>query len=116
MPEGHSAPTPHPRLPLRPQGFDVMVFWVLTCGFCLLYIPAYADLAGTIWASDEQGHGPIILAVSAWLLYGKRHELAAAPQQPVLWLGWPTLVLALVLYSLGRSQDIIMFEIGAQII
>lgn len=114
--EGRSAPTPRPRLPLRPQGFDVVVFALLACGLGLLYIPAYADLARTIWASDEQGHGPIILAVSAWLLYNKRHELAAAPQQPVLWLGWPMLVLALVLYSLGRSQDIIMFEIGAQII
>jgi exosortase B len=69
----------------------------------------------TIWATDEQGHGPIILVVSAWLLYIKRHDLAALQAQPVAWLAWPLLVASLMLYSLGRSQDIIMFAIGSQI-
>ena len=31
-------------------------------------------------------------------------------------LGWPLLLLALVSYSLGRSQDIIMFALGSQIL
>ena len=93
-----------------------MVACLLTAGIGLLYIPAYLDLARTIWATDEQGHGPIILAVSLWLLYIKRHELAAVPAQPMAWLGWPLVVFALLLYALGRSQDIIMFEIAAQIV
>ena len=111
-PAGASAP----RLPLLPQGFDWVVACLLAAGIGLLYIPAYLDLARTIWATDEQGHGPIILTVSLWLLYIKRHELAAVPAQPVPWLGWPTVVFALLLYALGNSQDIIMFEISAQII
>jgi exosortase B len=93
-----------------------VVACLLTAGIGLLYIPAYLDLARTIWATDEQGHGPIILAVSLWLLYIKRHELAAVPAQPMAWLGWPLVVFALLLYALGRSQDIIMFEIAAQIV
>lgn len=109
-----AAPRPHE--PLLPQGFDWVVFSLLGAGLLLLYVPAYVDLARTIWATDEQGHGPIILAVSIWLLYGKRHELAAAPTQPLPWLGWPLLVFGLALYALGRSQDIIMFEISAQIV
>lgn len=79
---------PAPRLPLLPQGFGWIVFALLSAGLLLLYVPAYLDLAKTVWATDEQGHGPIILAVSIWLLYGKRHELAAAPIQPLPWLGW----------------------------
>ena len=111
-----AAPAPAPRLPLLPAGFDWIVFGLISAGLLLLYVPAYMDLAKTVWATDEQGHGPIILAVSIWLLYGKRHDLAAAPTQPMPWLGWPMLVFALALYALGRSQDIIMFEISAQIL
>lgn len=103
------------RRPIVPEGVDLLMLGFLLAGFALLYLPAYADLSTTIWASDEQGHGPIILAVSAWLLFSKRFELAAAPVRPIPWLGWPLLVFSLVLYALGRSQKIIIFEIGSQI-
>ena len=103
------------RPPLRPAGFDWLVFAALAAGLVLLYGPAYVDLAHTVWATDEQGHGPIILAVSGWLLYARRHALAAAPTRPRPLLGWPLLVFALLLYAMGRSQDIIMLEITSQI-
>lgn len=103
------------REPLLPPGIDQVVLGLLVAGFALLYVPAWADLAKTVWATDEQGHGPIILAVSFWLLYRRRHDLAALPARPLNWLGWPLLVLSLALYALGRSQDIIMFAVGSQI-
>lgn len=101
--------------PLLPLGFDWLAALLLALSVSLLYVPAYAELAGTIWASDEQGHGPIILAVSAWLLFRKRHELAGLAATPRRWIGWPLLVASLALYALGRSQDIIMFAVGSQI-
>lgn len=103
------------RQSLLPSGFDWLVFTALAASLAVLYGPAYLDLARTIWATDEQGHGPIILVVSIWLLYVKRHELADAPVRPLPLLGWPVLVFAFVLFALGRSQDIIMFEIASQI-
>jgi exosortase B len=103
------------RRPIIPEGVDLLLCGLLIVGFALLYLPSYADLSTTIWASDEQGHGPIILAVSAWLLFNKRFELTQAPQRPLPSLGWPLLVFSLVLYALGRSQKIIIFEIGSQI-
>ena len=111
-----AAGAPAPRLPLLPAGFDWIVFALISAGLLLLYVPAYLDVAKTLWATDEQGHGPIILTVSIWLLYGKRHELAAAPNRPLPWLGWPLLVFGMALYALGRSQDITMFEISSQIL
>ena len=104
------------RLPLLPPGVDLWVLGLLALGFALLYGPAYVELSKTVWATDEQGHGPIILAVAVWLLYQQRHALAAVPTRPVPALGWPLLVFALLLYALGRSQDIIMFAVGSQII
>ncbi|MEZ5643426.1 MAG: archaeosortase/exosortase family protein [Burkholderiaceae bacterium] len=62
-----------------PTGADPLVLAMLVGGFALLYLPTYWDLAHTIWASDEQGHGPIILAVSLWLLFQLRHAIAALP-------------------------------------
>ena len=85
-------------------------------GFALLYLPTYAHLATTVWATDEQGHGPIILAVSLWLLYMKRHELAAAPLKALPALGWPIFLFAIFLFAFGRSQDILMFQTGSQIL
>jgi exosortase B len=104
------------QVPVFPPGIDLWVLGLLLGGFLLMYGPAYAELSTTVWATDEQGHGPIILAVAAWLLYAKRHALAENPTRPLPALGWPLLLFALVLYAFGRSQDIIMFAIGSQIL
>ena len=113
---GPATKAPGQRLPLVPAGADRWVLALLLGGFALLYVPAWLELARTIWATDEQGHGPIILALSAWLLFSQRHALVALPTRPVPWLGWPLLIFALALYALGRSQDIIMFAIGSQML
>ncbi len=105
-----------PRLPLVPAGFDWPVFAILATGFALLYLPFYAQLASTIWATDEQGHGPIILAVSFWLLYARRHQIAQALVSPQPWLGWPLVAFAALLFAFGSSQEIIMFAGASQIL
>jgi exosortase B len=93
----------------------LFVLVALGLGFVAMYLPTYWDLSHTVWASDEQGHGPIILAVTAWLLWGKRHDIAALPDKSAPWLGWPLLAFALLLYTFGRSQAIVVFEVGSQI-
>jgi exosortase B len=102
--------------PLLPSGFDGVVAGLLVAALAVLYGPAYYDLAHTIWASDEQGHGPIILVVSVWLLFQLRHDLAATPTLPRPGLGWPLMLFAMLLFATGRSQDVISFAIGSQII
>lgn len=112
------APPPmksNPTASIIPPGVDLVVLGALTVGFFLLYGPAYWVLSHTVWVTDEQGHGPIILAVTAWLLYQQRTNLAALEPQPSPVLGWVLLVLSLLLYALGQAQDIIMFAVGSQI-
>lgn len=99
-----------------PAGFDWPTFLLLAAGFALLYLPTYAELATTVWATDEQGHGPIILAVSAWLLYARRHAIAAAPYRPMPVLGWGLLLFAVLLFAFGASQQILLFQVGSQIV
>jgi len=94
--------------------------WVTLCllfgGFLLLYLPIYVELAQTVWSTDEQGHGPIILAVSVWFFYNLRHELAALTAKPLIGTGLPLLVLGLTAYALGKSQSFLMLAVGSQII
>lgn len=99
-----------------PPGLDRIVLSLLLVGFFILYVPSYLDVARTVWTTDEQGHGPIILAVSLWLLYNQRHALAALPPQPAWGLGLALLMTGLVLYALGRSQSFLGIEVGSQIL
>ena len=109
---------PAARLPILPQGIDAFSLALVLACFALLALPTYLRLSRTIWASDEQGHGPIILAVSIWLFYAKRHQIAAAAAtgRTAPWIGWPVFLLAMVVYAFGASQDILMFEVGSQIL
>ena len=104
------------RLSILPAGIDFFAFALLLLGFTALFVPTYLSLAQRVWASDEQGHGPIILALSLYLLCAKRHELAATPAAPERALGVLLLLLGLALYVLGRSQFILFFEVFSQIV
>ena len=99
-----------------PVGIDRVAAALLLIGFAALYVPSYMELARRIWPTDEQGHGPIILAVSVWLLFGKRHTLAALPSRPQPAMGTACLVLGILLYSLGRTQGMLVLEVSSQII
>lgn len=101
--------------PLWPVGADGVTAGLLVLGFALLYLPTYWTLGQTVWPSDEQGHGPIILGVGLWLLFGARHEVAAVVDRPRPVAGWAVLLMSLLLYALGRSQSILMFEVLSQI-
>jgi len=85
-------------------------------GILLLYIPSLHTLLTGIWSSDEQAHGPIILAIACWLIYRKWGEMVAATtaQDGSAW-GWLPVLLGLLLYTVGRSQDILLFEVGSSI-
>ncbi len=92
---------------------------VLIAGWLVMFVPSYVGLAQTIWASDDQGHGPIILAVSLWLLWGKRAALAALSAQqrrPAIASALLLMGLAIGAYAIGRSQVVWTLEIGAQIV
>lgn len=94
----------------------VLVWLPLMVGLGLMYGPTLFDLLTGVWSSQEQMQGPIVLGVSLWLLHRNwsAMEAAARGQAPSAW-GWPLFVTGLLLYALGRSQDIMMFEVGSVI-
>lgn len=89
---------------------------IILLGFAALYVPTYWWAAHTIWQSDDHAHGVIILAVVVWLFWQQYEAIVNAEERPHNALGWPVLVLGLLTYIIGRSQDISIFEIGSQIL
>lgn len=89
--------------------------WLLAAGWLAMFGPSYWGLSNTIWASDAQGHGPIILAVGMWLLWGKGPALMALPRRPALVAAALCMAVGMAAYVLGRSQTIWSLEISAQI-
>lgn len=83
----------------------------LLAAFLLLLVPTVMDLARQVWQTDEQGHGPIIGAVSLWLMWRSRERVVNAPYQPANLLGGLLFLAGVAGYALGRSQQIIQGEV-----
>jgi exosortase B len=97
-----------------PADSDRVVLAVVLLGLAVLYVPTYWSLSGSIWQSADQSQGPLMLAASLWLMYDRRHALAALPNEPRHAWGAGLLVLGLLMYAVGRSQSIWLFEVGSQ--
>ena len=99
----------------RLRGGAVGFEWLpVAVGLLVLFVPTFYDAATSFWQNDENAHGPIILAVIVWLIWSKRDALAAHERdRPAPGPGIALLVCGLLLYVVGRSQQIALFEIGA---
>ena len=82
-------------------------------GLLLLLVPTVVGLVNGIWQSEDQAHGPLILLVVLYLLWEKGQVLFESHAQTTPLAGWLSLVLGLLIYAIGRSQDIILFEVGS---
>lgn len=110
--------TPMPRVYLGKPGITAVALqWLpIVVGLAVLYLPSLWDLFNGIWAEDAQMHGPIVLGISCWLIYRNWPAMLESShgEQSSAW-GWLFFVIGLLLYALGRSQDILLFEIGSVI-
>lgn len=91
-------------------------WWVLGAGFVAMYAPVYWWAANSIWTTDEQAHGPLILGVLLWLAWLVRRPVTQVPSRPDPWLGWPLFAMGLLTYLLGRVFSISIFEFSSQLL
>jgi exosortase B len=82
-------------------------------GLAVLYLPTFYDLNRTLWNEEENAHGPLILMVVLWLFWRIRTELLNGEERPAVGAGATLLTAGLLLYVLGRSQSIILVEVGS---
>ena len=98
----------------KPWRTELLAWLPIIIGLAVLYVPSLYDLFRGVWSDDEQAHGPIVFAISCWLIYRKWPEMIkASAKQPAPIAGWTMLLLGLISYVMGRSQAIIQMEIGA---
>ena len=106
-----TAASPAPQTPSRA---DLAPWLIVALGLAVMYVPSFIDLFRTIWSTDEQAHGPIVLGLSVWLLWRKWPEvLAVESRTGATVAAWGVLGIGALAYALGRSQEIYLFEIGS---
>ncbi|HBV20160.1 MAG TPA: exosortase B, partial [Nitrosomonas sp.] len=95
----------------------MIAWWPIILGLLAMYAPTFYDLANGLWTDDEQIHGPIILALSLWLMYRQWPRMIERSEgESPSNIGWFIFFIALLLYIAGRSQQILIFEIGSFIL
>ncbi len=101
---------------LHPWRGELVTWLPILVGLAVLYVPSLLDLFKGVWSDDEQMHGPIVLGIACWLIYRNWGAMLAVSEgeSASAW-GWVFAVFALLLYALGRSQDILIFEVGSVI-
>lgn len=89
--------------------------YVIGVALLALFIPSYAMLARSVWTTDDQGHGPIILAVTLWLAWQRRSALFSLPDEAAA-VGWPVFAVGCILYVIGRSQSVDTIEVFSHVL
>ena len=90
--------------------------WVpIVLGLVVMYVPTYINMWKYFWIREDNAHGPLIVAVVAWLIWRRREVLLEAPQQVKPLLGGMLIALGLVLYVIGRSQEFAQPDAFSQI-
>jgi exosortase B len=87
-------------------GLDPVANGMLLAGFVLLAGPLFWDWSRGAFASGVQGHEPVIVAVSAWLIFRKRQSLAMLPDHGRPLVGGALFCFGLLMYHVGRTYDL----------
>lgn len=97
---------------------DRAVWWGVLAGLAAMYLPVYWHAStgpSPIWQSEENGHGPIVLGVLAWLFWSRRRDIDSAVTKPSPVLGWSLFGVGLLIYVFGRVFSVASAEFSSHI-
>jgi exosortase B len=83
---------------------------LLVGSFLAAYTPTILSLTDGPWQTEQEGHGPLIIAASFWLVWQSREKLKAVPIVPAPIMGWAILFFGLALMFLARTQGVLTAE------
>ena len=84
---------------------------VVIVSFVAAYFPTLTSLIDGPWQTEQEGHGPLIIAATLWLVWQSRRKLQAVTVKPALTPGWMLLIVGLALMFLARTQGVLTFEV-----
>jgi exosortase B len=114
LPESVGALPPAPA-PVRAFAVDRYAAFAVALGLLAAYLPTWWDFTVGRAAADAQGHEPMVLAISAWLLWRERDALAALDARPRLVPAAALLAIGTLMYLFGRSQQFLRIELVSQV-
>jgi exosortase B len=92
---------------------------LLAVALLVMYVPTFIALDKKIWSIVGQGHGPVMLALTIWLVWQRAPKMATIGvnrNAKALFLGLMLLFAALTMYVLGRSQGHFGLDVGSLLI
>lgn len=84
---------------------------LLAGSFLIAYAPTILRLIDGPWQTEQEGHGPLIIAAALWLVWQSREKLKSAVLAPAPLTGWTVLLLGLVLMFVARTQEVLTVEV-----
>src|SRR6267378_3310584 len=84
---------------------------VVAASFLAAYFPTAKSLIDGPWQTEQEGHGPLIIAAALWLVWQSREKLKSTPLSPAPVAGWVVLISGLVLMFLARTQGVLTVEV-----
>lgn len=89
--------------------------WPILLGILVMYVPTVSYLMQTLWSSDQQAHGPLILMIVAYLFWQKKDQIILTSNKIESIVGGVFLLLGACSYIVGRSQEIVALDLGSLI-
>ncbi|WP_339037639.1 exosortase [Bradyrhizobium symbiodeficiens] len=78
------------------------------------YTPTIRGLINGPWQTEQEGHGPLIIAATLWLIWQSRDRVMHAKVAPAPVTGWAILAIGLVFLYLSRlQQGLLTVEMGS---
>lgn len=96
------------------QKQKLLAYGALLFAVLILFSPVFYDLFVTVWSSDTQSHGPIVLGIGIWFFYFKTRQILALPNlrfTPAPMLGWILILVGCCIYIVGYSQSVYILSI-----
>jgi exosortase B len=88
---------------------------LVAVSFLAAYVPTFQSLVDGPWQTEQEGHGPLIIAAALWLLWQSREKLNSTPLSPAPIAGWIVLLTSLALMFLARTQGVLTVEVFSTI-
>ncbi len=92
-------------------GIDRTVVLMLLAGLLAMAAPLAWDWSHGTWVMQTQGHEPLIVAISGWLVYRQREALAVLQSPAAPLTGAALFALALLAYVAGRLLGVFRLEL-----
>ena len=92
--------------PVKSDALKSLLWPGLLAGSVLAaYTPTILSLIDGPWQTEQEGHGPLIIAASLWLAWQSRERLNSAKISAAPIAGWTALLIGLALMFLARIQQ-----------